>query len=429
MTNTVNLQRMLQTETQPAKKQENTSVKNDSGQDFKSLVTKKTDKVKEEKETPKQETKPEEDDTDKKAGEKLKLGEVVPLADLLFTRPEALTDREIEAVISQLPGAGIEKPGSQILDSQLVNVAEQGAVMTSNISAETVVSDLYVGKQVADMTAEKLNSISAGVDTTKTSQNLKDVSAADLHSSGKNKASALMDNSTGKKQINVDKNQNIKESVDNHPVMEEKPLAANVTRAMSEAVKEESAEETGILTQLPADEKTENDGSSDRVLNSDIISAGTHQEEVVKIKVAEPYSRLNPEAVNDLADKITDHIQNGKREFTVQLNPEMLGKIAVKISMAEDGIKVTLSCEKQKTCQLLAEQASGINRIVEHNTGQPSVVEVKEGYWDQQKDATDQHSRQNQNQEQNQQDRTSKAETDDFIQQLRLGFYENKIVV
>lgn len=152
-------------------------------------------------------------------------------------------------------------------------------------------------------------------------------------------------------------------------------------------------------------------------------------EETIEIKVADPYMRLNQDAVEKVADKITNHILAGKNEFQIQLNPENLGKIQVKIFMMDEGIKVVFSCENQKTCNLLSDRAGALNQIVEHNTGNPVEIEIKEDYWNQQKDAADQHSNQNQRQEENKKQKSEQTETEDFIHQLRLGMFNNQETV
>lgn len=147
-------------------------------------------------------------------------------------------------------------------------------------------------------------------------------------------------------------------------------------------------------------------------------------EDMIRIKVAEPYRQIDRGAAEAMAQKITQNIKDGKQELIIQLTPEHLGKISIKISVVDEGIKVLLSCDNQKTLGLLADKSSGIGKIVENNLNTPVVVEVKEdGYWNQQKNATDQHK--NHNQEAQQQSETSdKEDSEDFIQQLRLGLYQ-----
>lgn len=145
--------------------------------------------------------------------------------------------------------------------------------------------------------------------------------------------------------------------------------------------------------------------------------------EIVKIKVADPYTHLNQENVQNLADQITKNLIAGKEEFQVQMNPEHLGKITVKIAFLAEGVKVTLSCESQKTMNLLAEKAGAINQIVEQNTHAPVQVEVQEGNQEQQRNAADQNAGQNRSQEERSEKKSEQTEADDFIQQLRLGIF------
>lgn len=150
-----------------------------------------------------------------------------------------------------------------------------------------------------------------------------------------------------------------------------------------------------------------------------VKEAPLQKTEVVTVKVAEPYRQVDNKAMEQIAGNVKDSVELGRDELIIQLSPEHLGRIAIKISMAEDGIKVVLNCENMKTQNLLADKAAGIGKIVEDNMNTSVTVEVKEdGYWNQQKDATDQHSNSRQ---QEQKEGQSKDDTDLFIQQLRLG--------
>lgn len=152
-------------------------------------------------------------------------------------------------------------------------------------------------------------------------------------------------------------------------------------------------------------------------------------EEVVRVKVAEPFNRMDENLVKQLGNKVTQSLSDGKKELTIQLDPEHLGKISIKISIASEGIKVLLSCDNQKTLGLLAERSDGIGHIIENNMKSPVVVEVKEdNFWNQQKNATDQHA--NQNGRQQEAEKENKVdESDGFLQQMRLGLLEERLVV
>lgn len=151
----------------------------------------------------------------------------------------------------------------------------------------------------------------------------------------------------------------------------------------------------------------------------------------VRIKVAEPYKTLDTDAVKQLAAKISEGAAKGNKELIIQLTPENLGKISIKIAMEADGVKVVLSCENQKTLNLLSDKATGISHIVENNLNQHAVVEIKEdGYWNQQKDATDQHSgQQDRQQEEENKGNGQQDDMDNFIQQMRLGMRTSELAV
>lgn len=184
-------------------------------------------------------------------------------------------------------------------------------------------------------------------------------------------------------------------------------------------------------SELPADTKKTGEPIESFQDVSAIKQNRLEPETPVKIKVAEPYRTLDTDAVKQLTAKISEGAAKGNKELIIQLTPENLGKISIKIATEADGVKVILSCENQKTLGLLSDKATGIGHIVENNLNQHVVVEIKEdGYWNQQKNATDQHSGQN-GRQQEEQDKGSgqQDDMDNFIQQLRLGMHAGELAV
>lgn len=176
-------------------------------------------------------------------------------------------------------------------------------------------------------------------------------------------------------------------------------------------------------------EDTDSDGSD--LMLAESLKNQANPQETIKIKVAEPFRQVSTAMAENMGNKITHKIIEGVQEFHIQLMPENLGKISIKISVLETGIKVLMNCDNQKTLGLLTDRADVIGQIVERNTDTPVVVEVKEdNYWNQQKNATDQHKNQNQSdQRDNNHKKSDRAETSDFINQLRLGIYDNEKIV
>lgn len=154
------------------------------------------------------------------------------------------------------------------------------------------------------------------------------------------------------------------------------------------------------------------------------------QTEPVRIKVAEPFNNVDENLMKQLGEKVTQNLSEGKQELNIQLTPEHLGKITIKITVLNESVKVLLTCDNQKTLGLLAERSDGLGHIIENNMKSPVVVEVKEdGYWNQQKNATDQHENQNGNQQEQQGRKNQKDEADGFLQQMRLGLFEERLVI
>lgn len=149
--------------------------------------------------------------------------------------------------------------------------------------------------------------------------------------------------------------------------------------------------------------------------------------ETVRIKVADPGQGVNRTFSEEVSANVQKSMSLGKEEVVIQLEPEHLGKIVIKIAFHEDGAKVLMNCSNSKTLGLLTENAKDIGNIVTHNTGNATVVEVKQeetGYWNQQKDSTDEHSNKgNDGQNQENHRKPNENEAADFVQQLRLGLF------
>lgn len=130
---------------------------------------------------------------------------------------------------------------------------------------------------------------------------------------------------------------------------------------------------------------------------------------------------------NQLTDKVLYHYNKGNPQFQMELSPQNLGKVSVKLAIQDGVLNVTIQAANPKTQSLLMENSADIKTILQTSINQP--VQIHETAQDH---AWYQQNQQNQ-QNQPQQDRNQRqnirlplddqnGSTDDFLtvmQQLR----------
>lgn len=130
---------------------------------------------------------------------------------------------------------------------------------------------------------------------------------------------------------------------------------------------------------------------------------------------------------NQLTDKVLYHYNKGNPQFQMELSPQNLGKVSVKLAIQDGVLNVTIQAANPKTQSLLMENSADIKTILQTSINQP--VQIHETAQDR---AWYQQNQQNQ-QNQPQQDRNQRqnirlplddqnSSTDDFLtvmQQLR----------
>lgn len=123
----------------------------------------------------------------------------------------------------------------------------------------------------------------------------------------------------------------------------------------------------------------------------------------------------------EVSRMVTGQIRKGSHEFEIQLEPQNLGKIAIKVSTHENQTVISLSCSEEKTMQLMAQNAKELGAIMEHNLGVPAQILVEK----QAPDYLNQEKQQEQGGRQRQQEEEKHGKRDsddkDFLQKLRVG--------
>ena len=214
----------------------------------------------------------------------------------------------------------------------------------------------------------------------------------------------------------------------------EQPQEQTVTQETVETT--ETLEQQGLQTTGKAqmqeqadgqqDDSTQkdNNGTTDVQVTTGNTKAPERETEQTMIKVGDgdTLDATEPEFDTKLAKQIVTASDHGQQNVTVQLTPEHLGKITIEMSKNDNGLlNVVLRTENEHTAHLLREQTSVLSNLLQHG-GQDEVrVQVAqpqeaETQWKQPDQEQNGHNQQSQQQQKGKRD-----ETEQFLQQLRLG--------
>ena len=149
------------------------------------------------------------------------------------------------------------------------------------------------------------------------------------------------------------------------------------------------------------------------------MQADANPQEVTTVHVAQP---------EELPDKLTDQIlgkmQEGVQSFEIEIEPENLGKIAVKI-MYEDGqATVSILCTEKKALDVLGNHAREIGGIIDRNLGGETKIFVEKqepDYLNQNKDENQHGKQDEQGQQKESHKKQDSEDSEQFLQKLRLG--------
>ncbi len=162
---------------------------------------------------------------------------------------------------------------------------------------------------------------------------------------------------------------------------------------------------------------------------SDLFQAGN-----VVIKVSDASSNVAKTTCNQVADNIAVNFKAGNPQFQMDLYPQNLGKVSVKLAMQSGVLTVEIIAANPKTQSMLMANTNEIKSMLQNTVSQPiQVLEpTHDKLWYQQQDQPNQSQQQQQQQQQNRNARSylnaldSDITTDDFLsvmQQLRQQAY------
>ena len=217
-------------------------------------------------------------------------------------------------------------------------------------------------------------------------------------------------------------------------VVSEQPQKQTATLETAETT--ETLEQQGIQTtdkaqmQEQTDNQQDDSAQKDHNGTTDVqVTVGTSkaperetEQTMIKVGDDDTLDATEPEFDTKLAKQIETALDRGQQKVTVQFTPEHLGKITIEMSKNDNGLlNVVLRTENEQTAHLLREQTSALSNLLQHG-GQDEVrVQVAqpqeaETQWKQPDQEQNGHNQQSQ-----QQPKEKRDETEQFLQQLRLG--------
>lgn len=193
---------------------------------------------------------------------------------------------------------------------------------------------------------------------------------------------------------------------------------------------EKKPEMTGVS------DPTENLDRKDAAENADVTGAlqsqmsAQHTAQTVQTEKSEVFRetvavREPEELPQKLAEQLIVKTENGAKELEIQLAPEHLGKIAVKIEYREGQTTVSILCSEKRTMELLGQRAGEIGAVMEQNLGKETTIiveEPKESDYTQNQNGNEHAGKEAQQEKQKeQQNKQSAGDAEQFLQKLRLG--------
>lgn len=160
------------------------------------------------------------------------------------------------------------------------------------------------------------------------------------------------------------------------------------------------------------------EGSLQQNVFQDRLQQGqTEAVPTVHIQAASPQ-----ELMDNLMDQLKVRASMREQEFEIQLHPENLGKLAIKVAYTAEKVSISIVCSNERTMELLSSGAKNIAQIMEENLGAPTMVMVDQEESDYLEQYNNQeNSRQQQQDQEKEKKKTAQDEHQDFLQQLRLG--------
>lgn len=213
--------------------------------------------------------------------------------------------------------------------------------------------------------------------------------------------------------------------------------APETTQVKAPEVQTETAEAVETVQPVRKETvKTQSGGEEEQARSDDHQAEQTAAAPVAQAPVRSTGEEVKPQEVTtvyvsqpeELPEKLTDQIlskmEEGIRSFEIEIEPENLGKIAVKILYEDGQATVSIMCTEKKALDVLGNHAREIGGIIDRNLGGETkiIVEKQEpDYLNQNRDENQQGKQEGQEKQKEENKRQNAEDSEQFLQKLRLG--------
>lgn len=193
-----------------------------------------------------------------------------------------------------------------------------------------------------------------------------------------------------------------------------KALGENEDKGIKNIEKNDKSDQFGF-------EKNDEQGDdiSIEMLNS-TKSEKAEPVETIKIKVGDAQEVSSENLIKEISKNVVIKAEKSN-EYELQLDPENLGKIKVKLLFEDGKLTVSMLCSNSKTANLLSEGISSLGQAIQQNTKSEVTVNVREENY--LNNNQNQQKGQNSSNQQNQNQQNHREDTE-FADQVKLGLWE-----
>lgn len=202
------------------------------------------------------------------------------------------------------------------------------------------------------------------------------------------------------------------------PKGEETQTVENETE-LPQAVKGEA-----VGRQVKAEQDDNAKVTADEGLHSDVRVVDAYSQGNVVIEVSkEPEQVQQVSVYNQITSTVKASLEEGKKEFVMELNPESLGKVLVKLVSEGGKLTVELAAYNPKTQALLMEGSEEIRNILQAHEQRPVIVEENQNPQWYEQNSNNQNAQQqgeSQSEQQGRQKENHEFTAKDFVSFMQL---------
>lgn len=350
---------------------------------------------------------------------------------------QEISNQEQTVVDEKTSQAGEKEPAAdktqQTGDDEAQNVQGDQQETQQTEAPAAADSAWFMQALVVQQPAEEMQEVEVVVSTEDAASQLMEEAAVAEENVA---ATAVTEGAEAVFQINVNQTADAKGATDTGIQTDGLKMAAQEGQAVQAAVVAEDGESQQMQNNEPQQkqqavqtaEVAAVDGSEEAAVQSkQAVSANqTGTQQTTQTSQSQTVDVRNPqEGMQNLGKSVADQINQGKNAFELWLEPVNLGKIGIKVAYEGGRAMIQILCMSDKAMELIAQNAKTLGSIIQQNTGTNTLVVVEQPeQQDYLQKEGEQQNRDGEQPEEQKKDKGSneeEAETQSFLQQLRLG--------